>query len=133
MGVEVDLRLMEASAYMGMLQDPEQRPAVMAMTLSPVKVQAYDPYSDIHSEGFSNLAGYSHPRVDSLVDRLAGTIDPEARRSIYHELQRRIAEDVPTLYTIYIPRLLAVRNDLQGVEVDPAGPFATVTEWRLAN
>jgi peptide/nickel transport system substrate-binding protein len=131
-GVDIDLRLLEGATYMGMLRDPEKRPAAMAMTLSPTKVQSYDPFSDIHSEGFSNLAGYRNARVDSLVERLASTIDPEQRRSIYHELQRRIAEDVPSLYTVYPPRLLAVRNELQGVEVNPAGPFATVTQWRIA-
>jgi peptide/nickel transport system substrate-binding protein len=130
-GVDAELRLLEGSAYIGLLQNPEQRPTVMAIILSPAKVQAFDPFSDLHSEGFTNLAGYSNPQVDSLVERLSRTVAPEERRSIYHQLQRRIAEDVPTLYTIYIPRLLAVRHELQGVEVDPAGPFANVTEWRL--
>jgi peptide/nickel transport system substrate-binding protein len=130
-GVDVELELMETAAYFGLLQDPDRRPTAMALIFSPAKLRTYDPFAELHSEGFSNLGGYSSARVDSLIERLARTADPDARTRIYHELQRRVAEDVPMLYTIYLPRLFAVGEALQGVEVTDAGPFATVTDWRL--
>lgn len=132
-GIDAELRLMEWSAYVGLLQDPERRPVAMGLTFSPSRVLAYDPYAELHSEGFSNLAGYSDPRVDSLVETLGRTGDVDARRRMYDQLQRQVARDVPMIYTVYVPRLLALRRELQGVEATPAGPFATVTEWRLTD
>jgi peptide/nickel transport system substrate-binding protein len=132
-GIDSRLRLLETATYFGMLDDPEQRPEAMALTFSPTKVYAYDPFSELHSDGFSNLAGYSDPRIDSLVEALSATADPDTQRGLYQALQREVAEDVPMIYTIYLPRLMIVGDRLQGVEVTPAGPFATVTEWWVAD
>lgn len=130
-GVDVELQLMETAAFFGLLQDPDRRPMAMALIFSPAKLQTYDPFSELHSEGFSNLAGYADSRVDSLIEQLSRTVEPERRRTIYREIERRVAVDVPTLYTVYLPRLLAVRDELQGVRVTDAGPFASIVDWHI--
>jgi len=62
---------------------------------------------------------------------LRGVLPPGARAGLYRELQRRVAEDVPTIYTVYVPRLALVGPRLQGVRVDLNGPFASILDWRL--
>jgi ABC-type transport system substrate-binding protein len=103
----------------------------MALAFTPTKIQAFDPYSELHSDGYSNLASYSDARVDSMVEALHVSRDAEERRALYRGLQRRVAEDVPSIYTIYIPRVLAVGARLANVNLDPSGPFAHAAAWRV--
>lgn len=130
-GVQVDLRFMEWSSYVGVLQDPDRRPDAMALSFYPEKIFVPDSelFSEFHSTGFSNLGSYSNAAVDSLLERLRAPIAPDERREIYQEIQRRVAEDVPMLFTIYVPRVAIVGPRLRGVTADLNGPFSSVTRW----
>lgn len=130
-GVQVDLRFMEWASYVGLLQSPDDRPAAMALFFVPSRVVNVDSdlYYTFHTGEFSNLGFYSVPEVDSLLERLMRPLPTEERAAIYDEVQRRVAEDVPIIYTINDPRLVIRGPRLQGVAVDLNGPFASVTEW----
>lgn len=130
-GIDAQLQLLESSTYIGMLQDPAQRPTAMAIAFTPTKTQNFDPYAELHSTGYSNLSSYESAFVDSLVSILHSTQDTIVRRRTYVDLQRAVADDVPAVYTVYVPRILAYRQELHGVRVSSGGPFSFVTEWRL--
>jgi peptide/nickel transport system substrate-binding protein len=130
-GMDARISLLEGSTYFAMIDDPDTRPAAMAVGLSPSKVNYFDPYPELHSEGHGNLSVYRSPGVDSLVQALRGAAEEPARRRVYQQLQRRIAQDVPSIYTIYIPRLFVHGPQLQGVRGGPGGPFSSVIDWRL--
>lgn len=130
-GAQADLRVMEASAYYGLIGDPERRPAAMMLGFVPDRVLNPDPWSQLHSEGESNLTGFRSAATDSLVSRLRVASDAEERRRIHTELQARLAEDVPMLYIAYIPRLMAVGSRVQNVRADLNGPFASIAGWRI--
>jgi peptide/nickel transport system substrate-binding protein len=54
-----------------------------------------------HSSGYAgggNLFGYTNARVDELLEQGRMTVDREARKPLYVEAQRIIAEEIP-----YIP------------------------------
>jgi peptide/nickel transport system substrate-binding protein len=133
-GVQVDLRFMEWTSYVGLLQSPDDRPAAMALGFVPSRVfnVESDLYSTFHTGEYSNLGFYSVPEVDALLERLMTALPTEERAAIYDELQRRVAEDVPIIYTINEPRLLIRGPRLQGVAVDLNGPFASVTKWWIS-
>jgi len=103
------------------------------MFLGFVPEKIYSPaaelYSQFHTGGFSNLSSYSVAEVDSLLDRLAQTIDMEESARIYRQIQQRAAEDVPILYVVNDPRVIILGQRLQGVEADLNGPLASVTRW----
>ncbi len=130
-GVQTDLRFMEWTSYVGVLQSPEDRPAAMALGFSPEKIfsPAADLHSEFHSEGFSNLGSYSNAVVDSLLELLNTPLSPDERREIYSEIQGRVAEDVPMLFVINVPRLAIVGSRLQGMEADLNGPFVSAGRW----
>jgi peptide/nickel transport system substrate-binding protein len=44
---------------------------------------------------------YSNPRMDELLDAGLVETDPEARREIYSEVQKIVAEEVPFLFVKY--------------------------------
>jgi peptide/nickel transport system substrate-binding protein len=49
-----------------------------------------------HWEG-QNYTGYKNPDTDRLLDRIEVELDRETRRALWHDLQRRYAEDLPVL------------------------------------
>ncbi len=86
-------------------------------------------YYTFHTGEFSNLGFYSVAAVDSLLERLMTPLPDQERVAIYAEVQRRVVEDVPILYTVNEPRLVIRGPRVQGVTVDLNGPFASVSEW----
>ncbi len=131
LGIGVDLRFMEWASYVPILQDPGRRPDAMALSFNPEKVFTPDSelYSVFHSDGFSNLGSYSVAAVDSLLERLQQPLSNEERRDIYRRIQRRVAEDVPILFTVYVPRLAIVGPRLEGVTSSLNGPFGAASDW----
>jgi hypothetical protein len=53
----------------------------------------------------------------------------DERARIYHALQRRVAEDVPSIYVLNTSRILAFGSRLQDVRVDRNGPFSSAAHW----
>ena len=131
LGIDADLRFMEWASYVGIIQEPDQRPAAMFLGFVPEKV--YNPaaelYSQFHTDGFSNLSSYSVAEVDSLLDRLMRTADKEELARIYRQIQQRAAQDVPILYLVNDPRVVILGQRLQGVHVDLNGPLASLLQW----
>jgi ABC-type transport system substrate-binding protein len=103
----------------------------MSLAFTPTRGVAFDPYPELHSEGQSNLSSYSSPTVDSLVVALRTALDASARGRIYRQLQGAVAADVPTIYTVYVPRTFAHRRELRGARVGQDGPFSSAGEWYL--
>jgi len=132
-GMDARIQLMEGAAYIAALQDPDARPAFMALAFSPDAIVLPDPTEELRTGGGSNLASYSDAQVDSLVAVLATMIEDDQRRAIYSELQRRVALDVPIVYTIHSPRMLAVGPRLRGVTTDANGPFASAARWWIGD
>ena len=130
-GVDVELQFMEGAAYVAAIRNPATRPAAMSLSFFPDRLLTPDPASQLHSEGGSNLASYAVPEVDRVAESLATPLSDAERAEAYHTLQRRVAEDVPLLYLIQAPRLLAVDAELDGVSADPNGPLAGAAAWHL--
>ncbi|HSK17778.1 MAG TPA: peptide ABC transporter substrate-binding protein [Longimicrobiales bacterium] len=128
-GAEVELQLVESSVFIASLGDPARRPAALAIIVVPDRIAVPDPYSEFHSASGYNLASYNRPEVDSIVERLRDVIPDSERGTLYRELQRYVAQDVPIIYTVHTPRVLAVRPRLRGVHVDANGPFTHAAEW----
>jgi peptide/nickel transport system substrate-binding protein len=128
-GADAELRFMEGGAFAETVGNPESRPAAIALTFISDRLLYPDPYAELHSGGDSNLSSYRNTRVDSLVERLRAVLPDDERARIYRELQERVAADVPLLYTIFTPRVLAVGSRLQGVLVDKNGPLGNAAAW----
>lgn len=131
-GMDAQLELQEPATYFGTLVDPATRPGMaMSLAFTPTRGTAFDPYPELHSEGQANLSSYHSEPVDALVEELRTALDPAARSRIYRALQSAVASDVPTVYTVYVPRTFAHRRELTGVRAGPDGPFSSVVEWSL--
>lgn len=74
-------------------------------------------------------AGYSNPRADWLMDSLRVTMDREAARPLWREYQQLIIQEAPYTVLYYPDVLMAVRERLQGVEVDRRGFLVSIARW----
>lgn len=77
-----------------------------------------DATAALHSEGATNFTGWSHERIDELLEKGTREIDPDKRRPIYSEIQKIIAEEVPFLflyywdwYQVFTPRIQGLPDD----------------------
>lgn len=88
----------------------------------------------LHSDamdGQFQLASYSDPAVDAILDSLATTVSRDAARPLWARLQRIVRDEQPWTYLFFAPQLLVVREDVNGVEVDARGPLVTLPDWWL--
>ena len=76
-----------------------------------------------HSE--SDMAvGYGNDRVDELLDEGRRTVDPDARKAMYDEVQEIVMEEVPLGYLTYPTSIVGLADAL-----DDWQPHPTDYEW----
>ena len=62
-----------------------------------------------------NYTGYSNPALDSLMDRAAAELNPEARKRMLVEIQRMIANDVPVIPLGAFQSITVTRKNIKGI------------------
>jgi peptide/nickel transport system substrate-binding protein len=94
-GVQMNLAEAPVSAILEALPKGEMDSSLFNWTYGAVDP---DPGGTLRTGGSTNFNNYSNPRVDELIAQGVQTVDPEARKVIYHELQDIIVDEVPLLY-----------------------------------
>jgi peptide/nickel transport system substrate-binding protein len=85
-----------------------------------------------HLNGPFQIASFSHPRVDALLDTLGLIVDRDRARPLWKEYQALMAQHSPETVLYYPYRLTGVRTRLRGVEIDARGELASVARWWVA-
>jgi peptide/nickel transport system substrate-binding protein len=128
-GMRARTQVMEGSAFIDVVLDPDRRPPAMVLGLTPSRVHAPDPRSSLHSDGATNLGSYRSAVVDSLIDALGRAPAGAAREGLYRALQARIAGDVPVVHLVHLPDVVITGPGIEGVTGGPAGVFASAVNW----
>ena len=80
-----------------------------------------------HSSKFpphgANRNYYSNPTVDALIDRARREVDPQARKLLYAEVQRILAQDLPSINLWYLDNVLVHTSRVRNLRLNPAGNF----------
>jgi peptide/nickel transport system substrate-binding protein len=71
--------------------------------------------------GSQNVAGYSNPKVDALLQRAKESQDPAQRKALYGQLQGLLDDDAPLVYLYRQRNLTGVTKKVSGVQVFPDG------------
>ncbi|WP_407311668.1 ABC transporter substrate-binding protein [Pseudomonas sp. nanlin1] len=84
-----------------------------------------DPDGDIHQfvtcKGGQNDGRFCDAKLDELLNK-ARTVNPvEQRQALYNQALRLLADEVPTSYLYFDPRIIAARADLKGFVPNPDG------------
>ncbi len=78
-------------------------------------------HTDSWAPAGANLGFYSNERLDELLDIGASTTDVAVRLEAYAEAQRILLEDAPHVWLHYPQALAALRTEIGGVWLSPAG------------
>jgi peptide/nickel transport system substrate-binding protein len=71
----------------------------------------------------ANRTFYSNPRVDELIREARSTVDQSQRKTIYDEIQRILADDLPYINLWYLDNVLVHTNRVSGIELSPSGNY----------
>jgi peptide/nickel transport system substrate-binding protein len=80
-----------------------------------------------HSSKFppngANRGYYLNARLDSLIDKARGEIDPKVRKPLYAEVQSMLAQDVPYINLWYLDNVLVHTKRVRNLKLNPAGNY----------
>ena len=68
-----------------------------------------------------NVSFYRNEEVSDLLDRAQHEVDAKKRRELYARAQVLIHEHCPMVPLLYLPQMVAYRNEVQGYRVHPIG------------
>lgn len=71
--------------------------------------------------GSQNVAGYSNPELDAVLDEVRGEGDKAKRAELYGQVAEIVNQDAPLVYLYRQRNLTGVSSDLEGVQVYPDG------------
>lgn len=132
LGVRVNLRPVDWSALVSDVTAPARKfDAVLMGWEADFRVDVSDLFHSSALDGAFQLAGYSNPRVDELLDRAGRMADRRASLPLWHELQRILRDEQPWTFLYYFPDLLLASDRLAGTEMDLRGTLASAALWRV--
>ena len=70
--------------------------------------------------------------MDELIREARGTVDQQKRKTIYDEVQRIVAEDLPYINLWYLDNVLVHSNRVRGIELSPSGNYDFLRSAELA-
>ena len=80
-----------------------------------------------HSAKFSpngaNRTYYANPRVDALIDQARAELDQNARKQIYAEIQRILADDLPYINLWYFENVMVHTKRVRNLTLNPPGNY----------
>lgn len=81
----------------------------------------------------ANRGRFSEPRLDVLTERAQTILDPAARKPIYDDAQKLVAEELPYVFLWHEEHIAVMTKRLQGFELDARGSFASFAKARWIN
>jgi len=80
-----------------------------------------------HSSKFTpngaNRSFYSNPQVDALIDHARSEMDQNKRKQLYAQLQRILAEDLPSINLWYLDNILVHSKRVANLSLNPPGNY----------
>ena len=73
-----------------------------------------DLFDQFHSTGATNYTGYSTPELDALLEQGRATLDQEAAKPIWSQVQQILMQDVPMHWAWYRPFISVVKDTYTG-------------------
>jgi len=78
--------------------------------------------------GSWNESYFDNPRMDELLELSSTEIDFDKRKAYWKEIQEILIEEVPSVYLLYVPVLVAHRTHVQGVQAHP-NSWTFMEDW----
>ncbi|MDP3722412.1 MAG: peptide-binding protein [Candidatus Omnitrophota bacterium] len=132
LGVEMKIRIIEWSAFVHEFIDKRRFEAVLLGWSLSRDPDLYDLFhSSKTQEGEYNFVGYANPEVDRLLEEGRRVFDQAARRAIYRQVHRHLAEDQPYTFLFVSDALPILHRRFQNVEPAPIGISYNLIDWHV--
>ena len=116
-GINCEISAMESGVYFDGLNSGDFDLTVCGWSgFVDVDEYLYDLFT---TEGAYNQQNYSNSEVDKLLEEGRVTVDEAARKEIYKEAQKLIAEDAPMAFLYMNSFTVAMRDNVKGYTVHP--------------
>ncbi len=122
LGIAVTLDIVEWSVHLQKYHDL-QYDLLMEWWITPPDPDLYDHY---YSESSSNWWAYKNPEIDDLIIKARSEPDKQKRIDLYHQLQAKLAEDVPVIYLYYPQEIQAMSKRTHDL---PAMGYRDALTW----
>jgi peptide/nickel transport system substrate-binding protein len=80
----------------------------------------------------NNRGGYSNPRVDTILDRLAATIDARERTTLHRALVQEAMPDIPMMPLFWEVVPILMLKGVSGPQMAGGAATANIREWDKA-
>lgn len=78
-----------------------------------------------------NLGAYSDPQVDKLLVAARTTSDENERKALYSQFQKRLAENPPYNFTVYLDAIWVVNKNVKGIKTRVLGHHGAGFLWNV--
>ncbi len=111
LGAQVTLDIVDWPVHLKKYHDREYD-LLMEWWITPPNPDLYDHY---YSKSSNNWWSYKNDAIDRMLVAARTEPDEKKRIAMYHDLQARLAKDVPVIYLYYPPELQAMNTRTQGL------------------
>jgi peptide/nickel transport system substrate-binding protein len=121
-GVNMEIRMLEWSALSERLKNGNFDGLIFGWSLATDP----DPFDIFHSSQIKkgiNYGSFSNAVADDLMVKARTIFDINERQRLYHQLHKIFHEEQPYTYLFASKAMVAVRNNIKGVEVGARGLF----------
>lgn len=132
-GVTLEVRTVEFATFYSDLQKGNFDLASMDWVATDLTHQYFMVFdSKMTPPRGSNRGGYSNPAMDRLLEQGEVALDPAARRTIYAEVQRIAADDLPYVSLWWMDNVVVMNRRLKGFTPYPNGSLRSLASVSLA-
>lgn len=84
---------------------------------------------DYHNQNALHT-GYHDDALVALINQARGELDAAKRQTLYTEIQQKVNETCPFLYTVEVPRLFGTTAKVQGFSPNSQGKYSLENVWK---
>ena len=131
-GIRAELNLVETATMIEVVHspDPALRTYEIGVTGTSGHIDPHEVAINFKTGSSGNLAGYSNPRVDELIDQGVAATDIAERTEIYQEIQRILLEDLPWINLFVANQYEAMKTYVKGyVHIATGSNIALKQTW----
>jgi peptide/nickel transport system substrate-binding protein len=129
-GVTLQLRALEFATLEHTITGPDRDfDAVLLALDADARLNLRGLFHTDAMAGAYQVAGYSNPALDSVLDAIEAQTDRDAAPPLWSRAQELVAADQPWTFLYFVTDLILVRSRLQGVEADLRGVLHSAPGW----
>jgi len=118
LAIGLDMKIEEAPSTSTAMQKGEADMALYNWTYGGGSGEP-DASNTLRSDALNNFSHYKSPEMDRLLDAGLAETDPDARKEVYSQVQKLVAEDVPFLYIKFWDWFVFFNKRVKGLPEEP--------------